>query len=404
MRARLFFFSIVFLSVISGAVAEEGKFFHPAPTISPLGCFSKDDRVLVFAPHPDDESIACAGVIQRAVKSGAQVYAAYLTNGDHNEFSFIVYEKHLALRRDEFIHLGQTRQKEARAALKLLGVREENTFFLGYPDFGTFAIFCDYWRPGAPFQDILTRVNKVPYKTDLSYGAPYLAQNILSDLKQVLLKSRPTKVFVSHPADVNVDHKALYLFLEVALAAQINSHIQQLSISDNASELMLAELQKVSDAGEAANFSFKQQLKERIEAVDAQLERLLDFYLSEKILQEEYVSKKQKLLTEKVELKEKLADFGRKGLSRFERVRDFITTCNSAGYIALKGNFPLKREFLLKTGSNFILKNRTLYLSWRSPFSYLPLGAGIEEWRGLLYKVLTFYEVPVDNKLSQDMV
>ena len=74
---------------------------------------------------------------------------------------------------------------------------------------------------------------------------------------------------------------------------------------------------------------------------------LLDFYLSEKILQEEHVSKKkQKLLTEKVEAKEKLEDFGRKGLSRFERVRDFITTCNSASYVALEGNFSSQREFL----------------------------------------------------------
>ena len=169
---------------------------------------------------------------------------------------------------------------------------------------------------------------------------------------------------------------------EEGLAAQINKHIQQLSISDEVSNLMLTELQKVSDASEASNFSVKQQLKEKIEAIDAQLERLLDFYLSEKILQEEYVAKKQKLLTEKVKLKEKLEDFGRKGLSRFERVRDFITTCNSASYVALKGNFSLKREFLLKTGSNFILKNRTLYLSWSSPFSFLALGQGLEDWRG----------------------
>ncbi|MBM3245281.1 MAG: hypothetical protein FJZ15_05765 [Candidatus Omnitrophica bacterium] len=169
---------------------------------------------------------------------------------------------------------------------------------------------------------------------------------------------------------------------EEALAAQINEHIQRLSISDDIGELMLAELQKVSESSEASNFSIKQQLKDKIEAINEQLERLLDFYLSEKVLQEEYVAKKQKLLTEKVELREKLEDFGRKGLSRFERVRDFITTCNSASYVALKGNSPLKREFLLKTGSNFILKDRTLYLSWRSPFSFLALGQGLEDWRG----------------------
>jgi site-specific DNA recombinase len=169
---------------------------------------------------------------------------------------------------------------------------------------------------------------------------------------------------------------------EEALAAQINNHILQLSISDDIGELMLVELQKVSDTSEASNFSIKQQLKEKIETIDTQLERLLDFYLSEKILQEEYVAKKQKLLTEKVELKVKLEDFSRKGLSRFERVRDFITTCNSASYVALKGNFPLKREFLLKTGSNFILKNRTLYLSWVSPLTFVGVSPTNVNWRG----------------------
>jgi DNA invertase Pin-like site-specific DNA recombinase len=179
---------------------------------------------------------------------------------------------------------------------------------------------------------------------------------------------------------------------EEALAAQINDHIQQLAISDNISEFMLAELQKASNASEASNFSIKQQLKENIGAIDAQLERLLDFYLSEKILQEEYVAKKQKLLTEKVELKEKLEDFGRKGLTRFERVRDFITTCNSASYVALKGNFPLKREFLLKTGSNFILKNLTLYLSWRSPFSFVGETPTNVEWRCSCDKIRIYFK------------
>ena len=30
--------------------------------------FLPSDRILVLAPHPDDESIACAGVIQQAIK------------------------------------------------------------------------------------------------------------------------------------------------------------------------------------------------------------------------------------------------------------------------------------------------------------------------------------------------
>jgi len=65
---------------------------------------------------------------------------------------------------------------------------------------------------------MLTRISSVPYKHNLSFGAPYTAQSVLLDLKKVLKIYRPDKIFVSHPSDTNVDHKSLYLFLQVALS------------------------------------------------------------------------------------------------------------------------------------------------------------------------------------------
>lgn len=64
---------------------------------------------------------------------------------------------------------------------------------------------------------MLTRVTSVPYKNSYSFGAPYIGESILSNLEKVILDYRPTRIFVSHPADVNSDHKALYLFLQIAL-------------------------------------------------------------------------------------------------------------------------------------------------------------------------------------------
>jgi LmbE family N-acetylglucosaminyl deacetylase len=177
----------------------------------------KTDRILILAPHPDDEAIGCAGVIQAAVSKGADVRVVYLTNGDHNQVAFIVYEKRLTLRRSEFIHMGEVRRQEAIKAMKLLGLDEKKLIFLGYPDFGTFTIFRDFWQNSKPFESILTRISRVPYKENLSFGAPYIGESILADLKTVLKGYKPTKIFVSHPADANVDHKAFYLFLQVAL-------------------------------------------------------------------------------------------------------------------------------------------------------------------------------------------
>jgi len=186
--------------------------------ISKIDPITKADRILIFAPHPDDETIGCAGIIQQAKKSGASVHVMYLTNGDHNELAFIVYKKRLILFKSEFVAMGKVRESEARKAMKLLGLNDEDLTFLGYPDFGTFEMFRDYWGQKKPFKSLLTRVTKIPYKENHSYGTDYYPENILNDVKKVIAKYQPNKIFVSHPSDVNYDHKTLYLFLEVALA------------------------------------------------------------------------------------------------------------------------------------------------------------------------------------------
>jgi len=183
-----------------------------------LEAIKKKDRLLILAPHPDDEVIGCAGIIQQALGVGAEVKVVYLTNGDHNQLAFIVYEKRLTFRKGEFLHMGEVRRKEAVKAMELLGLKEKDLIFLGYPDFGTFAIFRDYWGEVSPYRSLLTGAAKVPYPENFSFQSPYRGESILIDLKRIITDYQPNKIFVSHPADTNSDHKALYLFLEIALA------------------------------------------------------------------------------------------------------------------------------------------------------------------------------------------
>ena len=208
MCKKLFFILLFFNLALGYCLA-----LTPAP-IEPI---KKEDRILILTPHPDDEAIGCAGIIQQALSAGAEVQVVYLTNGDHNQLAFIVYEKRLTLKKGEFIHMGEVRMKEAIKAMKLLGLRENNLIFLGYPDFGTLTIFSQYWQTNKPFRSLLTRISSVPYKENMSFQAPYNGESILSDIKSALLKYKPNKIFVSHPADTNPDHKALYLFLQIAL-------------------------------------------------------------------------------------------------------------------------------------------------------------------------------------------
>jgi LmbE family N-acetylglucosaminyl deacetylase len=182
----------------------------------PEELLNSNDRILIIAPHPDDETIGTAGIIQRAVKKNLPVKVVYLTYGDNNELSFLVYKKRPILG-SGLRSMGEVRRKESTEAMKYLGLKEDQLIFLGYPDFGTQEMFIQYWGNVAPLKNFLTKTRYVPYKDAFSYQAPYKGESVLLDLKKILLDFKPTKIFVTLPADTNRDHRASYLFLKVAL-------------------------------------------------------------------------------------------------------------------------------------------------------------------------------------------
>jgi LmbE family N-acetylglucosaminyl deacetylase len=189
-----------------------------APTNTlPQLTWRDDDRVLVLAPHPDDEAIACAGVIRQALARKLQVRLVFFTYGDNNEWSFTLYRKHPVITPAAMRAMGEVRHDEALAASTALGFDSAMLLFLGYPDFGTSHIWREVWGSNAVFRSMLTKATTVPYADAFRPGAPYRGEEVLADLTSLLRAFRPTKVFVSHPADQNGDHRALYLFTRVAL-------------------------------------------------------------------------------------------------------------------------------------------------------------------------------------------
>jgi len=38
-------------------------------------------RVIIFAPHPDDETLACSGTIIKKIAEGCEVYIVFMTDG-----------------------------------------------------------------------------------------------------------------------------------------------------------------------------------------------------------------------------------------------------------------------------------------------------------------------------------
>jgi LmbE family N-acetylglucosaminyl deacetylase len=188
----------------------------PAAAAGPVA-LQDGDRILVLVPHPDDEVLGAGGVLREAVRRGLPLRVVFLTNGDSNEWSFLAYRKRPVLMPGGALAMGAIRHQEALAAASALGVSARDLTFLGYPDYGTLDIWRSHWALSPPDRGRLTRARAVPYPTAFRPGAPFKGEEILADLETILRDFKPTRIFVSHPADHHPDHAALYLFTRVAL-------------------------------------------------------------------------------------------------------------------------------------------------------------------------------------------
>ena len=88
-------------------------------------------RVLVIAPHPDDETLGPGILLSRLAKKGAQVRVVVMTNGDGFTDALAISYHELKPRREDYLKFGYTRQKETLAAMGLLGIPESDVTFLG---------------------------------------------------------------------------------------------------------------------------------------------------------------------------------------------------------------------------------------------------------------------------------
>lgn len=146
-----------------------------------------DGRLLVFAPHPDDETLATGELIQMARQHGAAVRVVFATDGDNNPWPQRWTERRWRIDAEARARWGARRRGEALTALGHLGVDADAARFLGWPDLG------------------LTQLLE---RDDAAIGT--LAEEIRS--------FAPTHVAMPSLRDRHPDHGALRVMVDVALA------------------------------------------------------------------------------------------------------------------------------------------------------------------------------------------
>jgi len=137
-----------------------------------------EGALLVIAPHPDDETLGCAGLIHRQRLADQRVSCLFLTDGSasHRNHPRVTPQTLAALRADE-----------ARAATSVLGVAPHELEFLGLPD------------------------GKLPHLT------PTAREQAIQDIAACVTRLAPATILITHRHDGSSEHEASFPLLHAAL-------------------------------------------------------------------------------------------------------------------------------------------------------------------------------------------
>ncbi|MEZ0537438.1 PIG-L deacetylase family protein [Caldicellulosiruptoraceae bacterium PP1] len=174
-------------------------------------------RILIFAPHCDDETLSSAGVIQRAIANGSEVKVVVMTNGDGFTRAVGQNTGKIRLKPYDYIEFGYRRQKETIHALEDLGLERNNIIFLGYPDRGLRYLWEKYFNSKNPYLSSLTRTTRSPYNNSYQKNVEYKGINVVNNIESIISSYKPDLIIYPYSRDQHPDHWATSAFVKFTL-------------------------------------------------------------------------------------------------------------------------------------------------------------------------------------------
>jgi LmbE family N-acetylglucosaminyl deacetylase len=247
--------------------------------------------ILIFSPHPDDEVLCCGGTILKAAEEGKNVKIVFLTNGDASESSVLAGtgKRPEELTHEDFISLGKERQEEAIKAAKSMGLAKDDLIFLSYPDGGLYYLWAGLYED--VYLSRTTNVTFSPYKLTFNLAEKgYTKENLLSDIKEVLEKYQPERIYLPHVLDAHADHRAANELVFKALNELSPGNNEWLS-SLNSFYYLVHNLEETLD-GELYSypsyvFSREPNYREDVSSLKDKKEAVLEEYRSQTRVEEE---------------------------------------------------------------------------------------------------------------------
>ncbi len=145
--------------------------------LAPEQCVMGFGTTLIVAPHADDESLGCGGVISLLRKYGQTVYILLLSDGTLSHPNSVEYPKD---------RLRKLRETELLEAASILNVPTENVIFCRYQD------------------------RNVPNTTSKDFEVT------VKSISKMLEMLKPQSIFVPWRRDPHPDHRAAFQLINAA--------------------------------------------------------------------------------------------------------------------------------------------------------------------------------------------
>ncbi|WP_446810326.1 PIG-L deacetylase family protein [Methylomonas sp. 2BW1-5-20] len=177
----------------------------------------KGERLLVLAPHPDDESLSSAGLIQQVLQNGGSVRSTVVTSGDAYVGAVMLDSGKRNPSAADYLDFGEKRLEESRRAANILGQGFVHLDLLGFSDGSIYSALVSHWRHNNPMRSEYTGFDHVPYREAEDRGFAQDGQDLLNELVAILQDTKPTIIAFPDVMENDSDHAGLGMFTLLAV-------------------------------------------------------------------------------------------------------------------------------------------------------------------------------------------
>jgi LmbE family N-acetylglucosaminyl deacetylase len=175
------------------------------------------ERLLILAPHPDDETLSAGGLAQQVLERGGTVRSVVVTAGDAYIDAIEEATGRHNLKRSDFYKYGEKRLEESKNAAALLGKGALQLNLLGFSDGSLYDMLVSNWRHTHPDKSEYTGFTHVYYKQSETKGAPQAGEYLRNELIALLNATKPTLIAFPDVMEDDSDHSALGMFALMAV-------------------------------------------------------------------------------------------------------------------------------------------------------------------------------------------